>query len=189
MNRRSFLASAFAASALLSATSAPAAAWGASPDENPLEGFVDIETGHPYAPEKKSLVLVFMTAQQMYPSCGALVLYADAEIDEVRGGNRNIERVMIMPPLSAQAHPDERRNIVSAQASGFRVVTATLPAVLDVSERLAGRPVFSHESGIITGHSQKAFFYNLNDARGFEFAPDANPFENDLYNGLRALGR
>lgn len=123
----------------------------------------------------------------MYASCGELFLYADAEVEEIRGGSRNIDKVLIMPPRSAQLSPSEDRNISSAKASGFKVLTADLSTVLDVSSQIAGRSVFAVEGGKITGHSQKAFFYQVDSARGFEFDPVEHPFENDLYSGIRAF--
>lgn len=177
MNRRSFLASAFAASIMpLSAQ--------ASPD---LRRLRDYDTGATFVPDKPSLVALFMTAQQMYSSCGELFLYGDAEVSEIRGGERNIEKIMIMPPLQSQPHPSETRNIGSAKSSGFKVLTADLQTTLDISRTIAGRDVFAVERGKITGHSQKAFFYNISDARRFEFDPVANPFANDLLAGIRRM--
>lgn len=177
MDRRTFLSSAFAASVIpFSAQAAP-----------DLERLRDYDSGQSFQINKASLVVLFMTAQQMYTSCGELFLYGDAEVREIRGGERNIEKIMIMPPLQSQLYPSETRNIGSAKASGFKVLTADLPTVLGISRALAGRDVFAVENGKITGHSQKAFFYNLRDDRRFEFDPAANPFANDLLTGIQNL--
>ena len=177
MDRRTFLSTAFAASVL------PVSAL-AAPD---LRRLRDYTTGQPFQTSKPSLVALFMTAQQMYTSCGELFLYSNAEVSEIRGGERNIEKIMIMPPLQNQPHPSETRNIGSAKASGFRVLTADLQTTLNISRAIAGRDVFAVESGKITGHSQKAFFYNLRDDKSFEFDPAANPFANDLLTGIQRL--
>lgn len=177
MDRRSFLASAFAASVM------PIRAQ-ASPDLGRLRSY---DTGAMFSTDKPSLVALFMTAQQMYSSCGELFLYGDAEVREIKGGERNIEKIMIMPPLQNQPHPSETRNIGSAKASGFKVLTADLQTTLDISRSIAGRDVFAVERGKITGHSQKAFFYNIHDARRFEFDPAANPFVNDLLAGIQRM--
>lgn len=175
INRRSFLGSAFAASAF------PGAAIARDVD---LTRFTDYATGRPFQTDKPSLVAVFMTAQRMYISCGELFLYGRAEVDEIRGGRRNIETVMVMPPIENQLHSSERDNIGSAQASGFKILTADLDTTISLSRQMAGRRVFALEDSKITGHSQKAFFYNINDGRSFEFDPAENPFQNDLLQGL-----
>lgn len=157
----------------------------ANSGDNLLRRLQHDDTGQGFIPSKPSLVALFMTAQTMYASCGELFLYADAEVEEIRGGSRNIDKVMIMPPRSAQLSPAENRNVDSAKASGFKVLTADLNTVLEVSRAMAGRDVFAVDGGKISGHSQKAFFYQIDTARGFEFDPAAHPFENDLYQGLR----
>lgn len=181
MNRRNLLSG---MSALFGAAACPALVQ-ANTGEALLSKLKHDDTGRSFVPSKPSLVALFMTAQTMYASCGELFLYADAEVDEIRGGTRNIDKVLIMPPRSAQLSPSENRNVDSARASGFTVLTADLNTVLDVSNRIAGRSVFALEGGKISGHSQKAFFYQLDRASGFEFDPTENPFENDLYQGLR----
>lgn len=181
MNRRNLLSG---VSALFGAVACPALA-----RENTGEALLSRlrkdDTGSVFVPSKPSLVALFMTAQTMYASCGELFLYVDAEVDEIRGGSRNIDKVMIMPPRSSQLSSTDNRNVDSAKASGFTVLTADLNTVLDVSGRIAGRSVFAVDGGKITGHSQKAFFYQLDRASGFEFDPVEDPFENDLYQGLR----
>ena len=176
LDRRQFLGTAFAKALLPKSTFA---------QQDVLSAFTNYDTGQPFYTSKPSLVAVFMTAQQMYSSCGELFLYANAEVEEIQGGSRNIEKVMIMPPRVNQSHPSEDRNLGSARASDFKILTADIQTTLDVSRQIAGRPVFAFENGKITGHSQKAFFYSRKDGRNFEFDPASNPFANDLYEGLQ----
>lgn len=180
IDRRSFLGGVFAASVL------PATAL--AQEQNLLGQLREYDNGAPFQPDKPSLAILFMTAQQMYASCGALFGDTTMEIAQIKGADRNIEKVMVMPPLEHQLVPDEDRNLRSARAGGFTVLSADIETVLRVSEQLAGRPVFAYERGKITGHSQKAFFYNIKDARGFEFDPSASFMDNDLYRGLQDFG-
>lgn len=178
INRRQLLGGAFSAALLPNSSFAGV-------DGGILGRLYHEGTNRPYHPSKPSLVALFMTAQTMYASCGELFLYVDAEVEEIRGGSRNIDKIMIMPPRSAQIDQGDDRNIGSARASGFNVLSSDLNTVLDVSRQIAGRDVFAVENGMITGHSQHAFFYQASQGLGFEFDPAENPFENDLYQGIR----
>ena len=177
MNRRNFLSSAFAASVL------PQDVFASS---NILQDFHVFETGKAFRTQKPSLVLLFMTAQRMYPSCGDLFYHASAEVNEIKGGARNVEKIMIMPPLESQQFPEERRNIQPAKDLGFTILTSDIQSVLSASRRLAGRGVFAFDGQKITGHSQKAFFHDVKRGRSFEYDPAASPY-NELFQGLQRL--
>ncbi len=141
----------------------------AQTNRHPFESLIDIETGQYFKPnsEKFSLV-IFMTAQQSYPSCGGAFLGVRQVIMDM-GVNNNIEPILIMPRIGDQQDPHDHRNLAQAKSYdvNFRILTGSL---LDIKNASAGVGAFFkiNAADKVYGHTLDAYFLTPSGKKLFQ---------------------
>lgn len=147
--RRGFLTAGFS-SLMVSGASAG--------DAHPLQGLKNVETGREYSPDDRFPIVLAMTAQPYYASCGEAFIGVQAALDNI--GRERFEPVLIMPNVQDQLDPESVDNLISAttvykDAIGFTILTGDLDQIAEVSQRLQG--AFELSEGKVTGHTLDGF--------------------------------
>lgn len=169
MKRRSFLIGVgglVAGQFLLSGSSRHNVSGDFEQSDHPFSVLQDMQTGQPYrpSPDRFSLVL-FMTAQQSYPSCGGAFIGVSQGIKQL-DADHQIQPVIVMPRLVDQANYDDQRNLYSAQQMGFTILTGNLEDIQNAA--MAMDTAFEvNNHGKANGHSLDAFFLAPNGQKLF----------------------
>lgn len=156
--RREFLGLAGAVSV---ATAFHPANAGAEPAAHPFAGLTEIvkregqiTLGQPYAPSGKHSLVLFMTAQETEPSCGAGFI----ALDVVQSGlSQRVEPIMIMPRPVDQLYVDDLRNLNRALSGAYTVQVYSGDFATIQNAALASNAGFeTNAAGKITGHGEEA---------------------------------
>lgn len=179
MNRRQFL-STLGAGFLAAVTPAYA-----KDSPHPLARLTDINTGTNFrpSPDKFSLV-IFMTAQQNYPSCGGAFIGLSQVIDMSEQGER-IQPILVMPRISDQSIPSDHRNLARATSYdvGFTILTGELNDVI-ASARDVGAYFELDAQGKVNGHTLDAYFLTPSGKKLFRHLAEDNFTMTPLTNRL-----
>lgn len=130
--------------------------------QHPFAGLMNVNTVSRFQPDphKFSMVL-FMTAQQSYPSCGDTFLGV-VQLISALNAYHDIEPIIVMPRAKDQKNPNDQRNASRATHTydgnlRFTILTADLDRVQQAA-RSVGTSFSTDRHGKVDGHSLDAFF-------------------------------
>ena len=161
INRRQF-STAAAATAFV-----PQSVWGQS-RAHPFEKLIDVKAERRFSPEPDTYTLaLFMTAEQLYPSCGEAFLCVHYVKQQLPNPDK-IQPVVVMPKTTDQTNPQDRRNFNRAWNSdlGFKVLTGELHDVQNAAQQYGA--FFKTRQGKVIEHSLDIVFMTPSGEKLFQ---------------------